>query len=512
MSQPAFETWSDPGSWRLDTPHDAAAQGLVVSPFAHLPEAVALLLDATAAPGAGWLRALLEDGGLSVTPATGKATDESGAPCGCAALAFTATGLRQLGLDDATLQSFASPFVEGMHEPHRRRRLGDLNLDPPGRMRRPLWGGNTPLPPGTAPDVDAIVCDKTVHAALLLYHETAEALAAYAAPMRASLAASGVAVAHELALSLRFDNGTPPVAREHFGFADGISQPSPFGAGIVTKSGAPYPRDPCHAVASGDVLIGLPDPYGEPSPGPLVPSASPGAAVLDAVPGDPAHRDLGRDGTYLVMRELSQDVDAFNASMAAAAANIGAPSGDWVAERVVGRTKNGVILAAVPPPPEADGPGNHFLYFDTDADGLHCPYGSHVRRANPRDGLAPTPGDKQTLLNAANNHRIMRRGRKYASYDVPDAPSLPGLLFMCLNTDIKRQFEFVQQTWMLNPSFAALVGEQDPLLGPAGPFTIPQLPLRQRPPIDTFVRLIGGEYFFLPSLPALRYFASLPAG
>jgi deferrochelatase/peroxidase EfeB len=106
----------------------------------------------------------------------------------------------------------------------------------------------------------------------------------------------------------------------------------------------------------------------------------------------------------------------------------------------------------------------------------------------------------------------MRRGRKYASYDVPDAPSLPGLLFMCLNTDIKRQFEFVQQTWMLNPSFAALVGEQDPLLGPAGPFTIPQLPLRQRPPIDTFVRLIGGEYFFLPSLPALRYFASLPAG
>jgi Dyp-type peroxidase family len=437
-------------------------------------------------------------------------TDESGAPSGCAALAFTATGLQQLGLDDATMQSFARPFVEGMHEPHRRRRLGDLNMDPPCRLRRPLWGGNMPLPPDTAPDVDAIVCDKTVHAALLLYHETADALAAYTSPVRAKLASAGVTVAHELSLSLRFDDGTPPIAREHFGFADGISQPSPFGAGIVTKSGASYPRDPYHGVASGDVLIGLPDPYGEPSPGPLVASASPGAAMLDEVPGDPTHRDLGKDGTYLVMRELSQDADAFNASMTKAGKALGMPA-EWVAERVVGRTKDGVILAANPPAPEADGPGNHFLYFDTDADGLHCPYGSHVRRANPRDGLAPTPGDKLTLLTAANNHRILRRGRKYASYDVPDAPRLPGLLFMCLNTDIKRQFEFVQQTWMLNPSFAALVGEQDPLLGPAGPFTIPQQSLRHRPLIETFVRFIGGEYFFLPSLPALRYFASLPA-
>jgi deferrochelatase/peroxidase EfeB len=103
----------------------------------------------------------------------------------------------------------------------------------------------------------------------------------------------------------------------------------------------------------------------------------------------------------------------------------------------------------------------------------------------------------------------MRRGRKYAAYDIPDAPKLPGLLFMCLNTDIKRQFEFVQQTWMLNSSFAALIGEQDPLLGPQGPFTIPQDPLRLRPTIDTFIRLIGGEYFFLPSLPALAYFCGL---
>ena len=491
---------ADIGSWRLAPPHAGAAQGIIVSPFSHLPEALCLLLDISAKPGSAWLKALLTGiEGFNVTPATGKAADDSGEDAGCAALAFTATGLQQLGLDPAVLATFGTPFLEGMHEPHRRRRLGDVYLDPPERKRRPLWGGNTPLPDDTSPDVDAITCDRTVHAAIILYHKDADALAGYAKPVRDQLAASGVSIVHELDLSLRYDDSNPPVAREHFGFADGISQPVPWGDDIVTKTGAPYPKDPVHGIASGDVVIGLPDAYGDLAPGPTL-----------TLPGAGDARTLGLDGSYLIMRELSQDVDAFWASMQAAAAKIGAADADWIAERVIGRTKDGVILAADPPPPTADGPGNDFLFFDSDADGRHCPVGSHVRRANPRDGLAPTAGAKQTLLTAANNHRIVRRGRKYAAYTLPDAPALPGLLFMCLNTDVKRQFEFVQQTWMLNSSFAALIGEQDPLLGPAGPFTIPAEPLRLRPKIDTFVRLIGGEYFFLPSLPALDYLASLP--
>jgi deferrochelatase/peroxidase EfeB len=498
----------------LSPPHATNAQGLIVSPFAHLSEAVALLLDTSAAPGSAWLHALLSgDNALAITPATGKAVDDSGSDAACAALAFTVTGLRLLGLDEDVVQSFATPFIEGMHEPNRRERLGDAMLEPPGRAGRPLWGGNAPPPPGET----TIVADKSVHAAVLLYHKDAAALAAFAAPVRAALAAAGVAVVHELALTLQFDANDPPIAREHFGFADGISQPAPYGDGIVTKTGAPYPRDPIHGVAAGDLVIGLIDSSKEPAPGPLVAATAPGAAAtLPPVPGGPANQpspthqlSLGLDGSYLVMRELNQDVDAFWKSMNAAAAHLGTVSADWVAERVVGRTKDGVVLAKTPPTPTADGPGNDFLFFATDAGGLHCPFGSHIRRANPRDGLAPDAGDTQTLLAAANNHRILRRGRKYASYAVPDAGTLPGLLFMCLNTDLERQFEFVQQTWLLNPSFAALFDERDPLLGPAGPFTIPTDPLRLRPPIDTFIRFIGGEYFFLPSLSALTYLSGL---
>ena len=84
-----------------------------------------------------------------------------------------------------------------------------------------------------------------------------------------------------------------------------------------------------------------------------------------------------------------------------------------------------------------------------------------------------------------------------------------GLLFICLNTDIARQFEFVQQTWLLNSDFATLFGEVDPLIGPHGRMTIAEQPLRRTVHVKTFVKMAGGDYFFLPSLPALRYLEML---
>ena len=84
-----------------------------------------------------------------------------------------------------------------------------------------------------------------------------------------------------------------------------------------------------------------------------------------------------------------------------------------------------------------------------------------------------------------------------------------GLLFICLNADIARQFEFVQQTWILNKNFATLYDETDPLVGPKGRFTIGEQPLRRIVEVETFIQSAGGEYFFLPSLPALKYLASL---
>lgn len=75
-----------------------------------------------------------------------------------------------------------------------------------------------------------------------------------------------------------------------------------------------------------------------------------------------------------------------------------------------------------------------------DPEGLRCPFGAHIRRANPRDSLGSM---EQVAI--SNRHRILRIGRQYSRR--PERT--PGLLFMCLNGDLERQFEFVQQTWIL---------------------------------------------------------------
>ena len=218
------------------------------------------------------------------------------------------------------------------------------------------------------------------------------------------------------------------------------------------------------------------------------------------------------------MRELRQDVAAFWRSMDAAAASLGDPRCDaeWLAARVIGRERDGDVLTcggALPATP--DGPDNAFGFISGDRHGFGCPVGSHIRRANPRDSLARDARSGNDLLQAANNHRILRRGRKYGDTIADrrtDDGKERGLLFMCLNTDIERQFEFIQQTWLLNTDFGTLFGEMDPLLGPKGPMTIPIEPLRRRVTVETFVRFAGGEYFFLPSMSALKYLASLPPG
>jgi hypothetical protein len=89
---------------------------------------------------------------------------------------------------------------------------------------------------------------------------------------------------------------------------------------------------------------------------------------------------------------------------------------------------------------------------------------------------------------------------------------------MCLNADIERQFEFIQQTWLQAPSFHGLMDERDPVLGSRDPGTAPpaggfSVPTRESPVhlkgMPDFVRTLGGGYFFLPGRSLLRYLATL---
>jgi deferrochelatase/peroxidase EfeB len=161
---------------------------------------------------------------------------------------------------------------------------------------------------------------------------------------------------------------------------------------------------------------------------------------------------------------------------------------------MVGRWRDGTPLVLSPEKPM---PGesrsrewvNDFGYKARDPHGERCPLGAHIRRANPRDSL------QKPLM--TNRHRIIRRGVPYEG----------GLMFVCYQADIARQFEFVQSQWL---------GEGNAFgLGRDADFTTPgargKLVLQRGPaaivPLEAFVTLRGGGYFFAPGLTALRQIA-----
>jgi Dyp-type peroxidase family len=534
-------------SWKLSPPHDTQTQGIVVSGFNALPTALALFLElgpkqpaggAGQGPAANWLQTL-----MGVAPIT----DADGADERAACIAFTWTGLQKLGLPNVGLTSFSAPFSEGMYQEDRLRRLGDKINDtwqPTVINGGPLWSANIPArkddaaqPKGSplgivggTPEGDErqVTTPTTVHALLLLYHTDVAAVTAWAGAVEQTLAPANVNIVHRLQLDLRLDeNG---VGREHFGFADGLSQPLPYenmtsGGPTVLVNSQPAPHDYWNGVPLGDILIGHNDLHNEKSPGPLVPDSEDGKARAAGLKAEGAPEGLlnfGLNGSYLVVRELRQNVAAFWNSLKAGAEKISlqAPSAKpvsdrWLAERVIGRSIDGHLLCPddqVLPVDQFNFPQNDFLFKRNDPRGFGCPLGSHVRRANPRDSLAKDLASVQTLLDAANNHRILRRGRKFGAtiqQRDQDDNVVRGLLFMCLNTDIARQFEFIQQRWLLNRNFSTLFDETDPLIGPKGSFTVNEQPLRRIVEVETYVQCAGGEYFFLPSIPALNYLAAI---
>ena len=205
---------------------------------------------------------------------------------------------------------------------------------------------------------------------------------------------------------------------------------------------------------------------------------------------------------------------------------------------LVGLTQEAIAGNAGSPQPDL----NAFTYR-SDPQGLRCPLGAHVRRANPRNADLP-PGEpgilswlkrtlgfdaealEQDFVASTRFHRLLRRGREYGP-EVPLAQALAGapggaesgLHFICLGGNIARQFEFVQSAWIMGTKFDGLTGESDPLLGhrlpgpdatPTDGFSMPQAdgPDRRLTGLPQFVTVLGGAYFFLPGIRALRYLAT----
>jgi len=248
------------------------------------------------------------------------------------------------------------------------------------------------------------------------------------------------------------------------------------------------------------------------------------AELLDDNAG--GYKDFGRNGTYFVLRQLEQNVDGFwnflKKQTMDEHGNTSNEEATKIAAKMMGRWPSGAPLVTHPgSDPGGNSDENSFSYIEKDKDGLKCPFGSHIRRMNPRDHFEEsTPG---VSLKLTRRHRIMRRVRSYGEDFIGSAENHKpngevGLLFGCFNANISKQFEFIQYTWANSPKFKRLYDDPDPIIGvkekPGAEvqqnFTIPQKTVNKViPDLESFITVKGGAYFFFPSVTVLKYLGTI---
>lgn len=295
-------------------------------------------------------------------------------------------------------------------------------------------------------------------------------------------------------------NGIPtPVSKVHFGYVDGIADP--------TLKGGPERNMPDHQQPCEPWLFVLLD-----------------EAENYYVPDPP---ELGRNGSFGVFMVMRQDVVGFENFLQSHKDTI---DPELLAAKICGRWRNGIPLELSP---ETDSPPggmtldriNNFEYVNKDGSGdptgVRCPIGAHIRRVNPRG--QPIKG-QGVPGGSNNNHRLIRRGMPYGPAYVPGTPDdgiERGLLGYIINTSIENQFEFVMREWIngydfvgasrLNPKSKDVMvsRESNPM---ESVFEIPQAngdsPLQIKG-FSSFVTTRASAYCFLPSITALKWIAAI---
>ena len=375
------------------------------------------------------------------------------------AIGISYAGLEVLGVPQESLQSFPEAFRAGMAA--RARQLGDEGVNDPKNWEPPFGKGQ-------------------IHLGVTVFSDSEEKWRRVLAMAREQYDSfPGVKVLHTQ------DFGAQPGDRNSLGYKDGIDQPAIEGSGDEPLPGQGRP------IKAGEFILGYPGEAGVPLP-------------------MPQPDILGRNGTYVGLRKYQTHVGAFNRFLRAN----GSTEAEWelLAAKLVGRWRSGTPLTLAPdvdnPALGADSQRNNDFDYSDDPRGRQAPFGCHIRRMNPRD-------TKLARLTDVNLHRLIRRGTTYGPPYDPNALSeeedqVPrGAYFLFISAKAMTTIEFLQQEWINDGNFMELGSERDPIIGlqeEGATFTIPREPVRRRVHgIETFNVLRGGEYFFMPSLSALKW-------
>jgi deferrochelatase/peroxidase EfeB len=385
-------------------------------------------------------------------------------PRHCINIGFTFDGLKQLGVRDDSLQSFPEAFRKGAVA------RADLVCD---------TGGSAPE------HWEASLLPPNAHVIVSVYADSLDDLD----EVTDEICGEARHGAQEIG---RFDAQRLPGNVEHFGYVDGLSQP--------TIEGAPAAglEDPFPLVPAGEFVLGQRTQRDQP---------------WEPLP-EPA--ELGRNGSFAAFRVMAQDVEAFESFLTTESERAGIDR-ELLAAKLCGRWRNGEPLVLRPSSASegaiAHDDRNMFDYEATsdapadDHEGLLCPRGAHIRRAFPRS---------QRIVDDAQGfmRRIVRRGIPYDRTD-SDGDRERGIVGMFICASLEHQFEYVMHQWLNDGLFTGggLGRTKDPLTGANGDdsrFVTPGVPRVEAQGFPRFVTTRGAAYLFLPGIGALKHLSALP--
>ncbi|MCZ7414609.1 Dyp-type peroxidase [Streptomyces sp. WMMC897] len=309
------------------------------------------------------------------------------------------------------------------------------------------------------------------------------------------------AAAHKVVITFEQDGRTLEGERrgkEHFGFKDGVSEPAVIGFDEPDPDHPEWKKDSpgTRRIPAGEFVVGEETVNGRPHGLPL----------------------WAVNGSFQVVRRLGQDVPGWWAQVALrlrelknAKAVPPEATAEWLAARMVGRWRSGTPVAKCPHADavsDAEAGQDNDISFADDPEGEVTPLFSHLRKTNPRDGLVLGPGGKpEPEKGGLDARRIIRRGIPYGqAFDPAGGPgrgpdASRGLVFVCYQSDLVRQFEFIQKDWVNDPNFPRRDPEPgaDPVIGVSTDVSFED----QRVRFEQFVRTEGAVYAFTPSLSTL---------
>lgn len=462
---------------------------------------------------------------------------DKGVPKVTTNVSFTYNGLKRLGVPVQTLQSFPEEFIMGMRG--RRAILGDNDVSDPKHWD-PVWHKDIHIFVSIDAKTDEALQQRYSDIiALLQGNEGVELLSGHRAENSEDNVYQDV--------SVLYDKGIP-TSKEHFGYSDGIS--NPFFKGMTDEMGEllgggkksnvgnngygnPELESTWEPLETGEFILGYKDEAQEYPLAPMPPL-------------------MAKNGSFLVYRKLHENVGKFNDFLDKTSQKSGMDK-ELLAAKLVGRWRNGVPITTYPKKEDAEKIAQQrqqalltmttaqtapeqrearkalkeitkkFIAFDyqKDIQGGRCPVGAHTRRANPRGSLEFGKDHAFDTPSALDNRRrLIRRGLPYGKAQTPDSnDGNHGTIVMTIQASIKRQFEFVQQQWINYGNDFKLGNDKDSLLGNHSEVNgkgdgrmVFESDNKEQPPyflqdLPRFIVARGGEYFFIPSLTALRMIA-----